>query len=267
MGFAQPLEVLAYRIVWSIPLLAVLISMARQWPAVRGLDRRQLLWLALAACLLCVNWLTFIYAIHQQRIVETSLGYFINPLVSIVLGWLFLNERMRPLQWCAAAVAVIGVVSELVAHGELPWLGLSLAFSFGLYGLLRKQLMLPASVGLGVESMMLAPFALVYLVYLAIFSAETSRSVDQLALLALGGLVTILPLIWFASAAIRMPLTKLGFFQYLAPSISLVLAVYAYNEVVSAERWQSFGLIWLALLIFSAEGLYYRRLNLSGDKA
>ncbi len=267
VSFAQPAEVLAYRIVWSVPLLAILITATRQWPGVRSLDRGQLLRLAICSLLLSINWATFIYAIHLHRIVETSLGYFINPLVSIVLGWLFLKERMRPGQWCAAGVAVVGVAHELVALGELPWMGLCLAFSFGLYGLMRKQLALSASVGLGVESMMLAPLALVYLLYVANFSPAPSYSLEQLALLGLGGLVTILPLIWFAGAAIRMPLTQLGFFQYLAPSISLLLAVYVYDEAVATERWQSFGLIWLALVIFSIEGLYYRRLSLSGDKA
>jgi chloramphenicol-sensitive protein RarD len=149
VSFAQPLEVLAHRIVWSIPLLLVLVTLARQWPAARQLQLHQWGILAICSALLSTNWLTFIYAIHEGRIVETSLGYFINPLVSIVLGWLFLQERMRPWQWVAACAALFGVLVELLTLGELPWLALTLAFTFGTYGLLRKQLGLPSSVGLG----------------------------------------------------------------------------------------------------------------------
>ncbi len=257
--FATPTEVLAHRIVWSVPLLAVLVTLARQWPTIRALQRAQFTWLALCALLLSINWLTFIYAVHQQRIVETALGYYINPLISLVLGWLFLKEEMRPLQWCAALVAAAGVAGELLALGELPWLGLTLGFSFGFYGLLRKQLALPSSVGLAVEASMLAPLAVGFLVYLAMDSASAPRSVNELLMLGLGGAVTICPLIWFAAAAVRMPLTSLSFFQYLAPTLSLLLAVYVYGEVVPAARWFSFALIWLGLLIFSSEGLYYHR--------
>ena len=257
--FAAPLEVLAHRVLWSVPLLILLVTVARQWPALRALQQREVLRLAICAVLLSINWLTFIYAIHIERIAETSLGYFINPLVSIVLGALFLNERMRAWQWVAAGCAAVGVSAEVVAMGELPWLGLTLAFSFGFYGLLRKQLSVPSSVGLAVEAAMVLPFALVYLVYAGSQDLAAERSAKELLLLGLGGLVTITPLIWFASAAVRIPLTTLSFFQYLAPTISLLLAVYVYGEAISGGRWLSFMLIWLGLVLFSLEGVWWHR--------
>lgn len=259
VSFAHPLEVLAHRVVWSVPLLAILITLARQWPTVRGLRFAELRVLVLCAFLLSGNWLIFIYAIQQGRIAETSLGYFINPLVSIVLGWMFLKETLRPWQWAASAMAAIGVASEVIAQGELPWLGLSLAFSFGFYGLLRKQLAVPSSVGLGIETLVVAPLAVTYLAWAGFGGQLVERDLNQVAILGLGGLVTVLPLIWFASAAVRIPLTMLGFCQYLAPSLSLLLAVFVFDEQVPSARWLSFALIWLGLLMFSIEALYHYR--------
>ena len=260
VSFAHPLEVLAHRVVWSEPLLAILITLARQWPAVRALRWRQLRVLMVCSLLLSCNWLIFIFAIQQGRIAETSLGYFINPLVSIVLGWVFLKETMRPLQWAATALAATGVASELVAQGELPWLGLTLAITFGLYGLMRKQLAVSSSVGLGVETLFVAPLGVAYLLWAGYDGLLVDRETTQVAMLGLGGLVTVLPLIWFASAASRIPLTMLGFCQYIAPSLSLLLAVFVFGEDVPAGRWLSFALIWLGLLMFSIEAFHnYRR--------
>jgi len=259
VNFAAPLEILAHRVVWSVPLLACLITLARQWSAVRLLTPRQLGLLGVSSVLLSVNWLTFIYAIHQARITETSLGYFINPLVSIVLGALFLGERLRPLQWLAAGAAAVGVASELIALGQLPWLGLTLAFSFGFYGLLRKQLQIPSSVGLGVETLMVVPLAIAYLAYGGSADILPARESSQVLMLGLGGLVTVTPLVWFAAAAVRMPLTLLSFFQYLAPSLSLLLAVFVYAEPIASVRWLSFALIWMGLAVFSVDGLRQRR--------
>ena len=262
VSFALPLEVLAHRVVWSVPLVALLITIARLWCVIRSMPRRTYFTLAVCAFLLGINWLTFIYTVQAGRIVETSLGYFMNPLVSILLGWAFLSERLRAWQWAAVSMAAAGVVGELVTAGELPWLGLLLAFSFGFYGLLRKQLSLPSSVGLGVETMMVVPFAIGYLIFMSTSADMPARNVDEILLLGLGGLVTVLPLLWFASAAIRIPLTTLGFFQYLAPSISLVLGVFVYDEAVTTGRWFSLSLIWFALLMFSLESLYHRHVSL-----
>lgn len=259
VSFAQPLEVLAHRVVWSVPLVAVLITVARQWPMLRDMSRRTYLTLMLCALLLTVNWLTFIYAVQAGHIVETSLGYFINPLVNILLGWTFLSERLRTWQWVAVGLAAAGVAGELITAGELPWLGLLLAFTFGFYGLLRKQLGIPSSVGLGVETVMVVPLALGYLIYISSSSVVPERSLSELSWLALGGVVTVLPLLWFAAAAIRIPLTTLGFFQYLAPSVSLMIAIFVYDEAVSSGRWFALSFIWLALAMFSLESLYHHR--------
>ncbi len=259
VAFATPLEVLAHRIVWSLPLLAILITLARQWPTLLALGRRQLATLALCSLLLSVNWLTFVYAIQIGRIAETALGYFINPLLSVVLGWLFLRERLRLWQWVAALTAASGVVAELFTQSELPWLGLLLAASFGVYGLLRRKLAIPSSVGLGVEASIVAPLAVGYLLYSGMSTTLEPRTLQQILMLGLGGAVTVTPLIWFASAAIRLPLSTLGFFQYIAPTISLLLAILVYHEPVSAARWNSFVLIWVGLIIYSVEGVIHHR--------
>ena len=257
--FAGPAEVLAHRVIWSVPLMAVLVTVARQWPTLRGLSASQVKRLALCSALLSSNWFIFIYGVHSGRIAETALGYFINPLVSIILARLVLGERMRPLQWVAAGIAAAGVAVELYVAGSVPVIALALAMTFGLYGLLRKQLALASSVGLAVEVSVLAPFALAYLLLGVLADNEVQRSIGQIALLGLGGAVTVIPLIWFASAATRLPLSILGFIQYLAPSIALMLAVVVYGETVSASRWTSFAMIWTALAVLSAEALWHFR--------
>ncbi len=264
VSFAQPLEVVAHRVVWGIPLLGVLLLVSGQWREVKSLAAPALGYLLVSALCLSINWLMFVYAIQTERIAEASLGYFINPLVSIVLGWLFLRERLRPLQWLAVAVAGIGVCSELWVRASLPWLGLTLALTFGLYGLLRKQVNVGAVAGLSIETAVVAPFAVGFLVWLSLHG-ET-RDIGALLSLGLGGLVTVVPLICFAAAAIRLPLTTLGFVQYLSPSCALMLAIFVYGEVVPAERWFTFAFIWGALMIFSFEGLYrYRKQRLQTD--
>ena len=263
VGFAQPLEILSYRIICSIPLLALLITMGGSWPVLRQLNRKALYYLAFCSILLASNWLIFIYAILDGRIAETALGYYINPIVSILLGWMFLQERMRPLQWLAAMLAAIGVGYELVVQGELPLLGLVLAFSFGLYGLVRKVLQadvqVPAALALGIETAFVFPLALGYLIYAFAAGVIPARGLEANLLLTLGGLVTVIPLVCFGAAAQRLPLTKLGFFQYIAPSISLLIAVLLYQEEVSDARWVNLSLIWIGLVLYSGESLYVHR--------
>ena len=254
VGFAQPFEVLAHRIVWSLPLLCLILSLMRTWSVVLGLSRREYCYLFASSVCLAVNWFTFIQAIALQKIVETSLGYFITPLVSIFLGWIFLREHLRPLQWVAVLMAVFGVSWELYVERLIPAYGLALAFSFGIYGLLRKQVNLPAAAGLFVECSLLIPLALVYLIFFGESLAE--RTEFQLGFLMLGGVITVVPLLFFTAAATRLPLVILGIFQYIAPSLSLVIAVVVFGEIVSPVRWFTLGFIWFALLIFSIEGFY-----------
>ena len=264
VSFAQPLEVLAHRVVWGIPLLGLLLIVSGQWRGIKSLTPSACRYLLASAVFLSINWLTFIYAIQTARIAEASLGYFINPLVNILLGWLFLHERLRPLQWLAVAVAATGVCVELWAQASLPWLGLTLALTFGFYGLLRKQVNVGAVVGLSVETMALAPLAVGFLVWLS--QHDGVRELTAVLSLGLGGLITVVPLVCFAAAAIRLPLTTLGFVQYLAPSCALMLAIFVYGETVPAERWITFALIWGALILFSFEGLYrFRKQRLEAN--
>ena len=205
VSFAQPLEVLAHRVVWGVPFLGLLLLATGQWRDIAEHSRRAIGYLLVSALFLSINWLTFIYAIQTERIAEASLGYFINPLVNILLGWLFLRERLGRLQWLAVSLAAIGVGSELIARASLPWLGLTLAFSFGLYGLLRKQVNVPAVVGLSIETIMLTPLAVGFLVWLGV--NDGVREFNDILSLGLGGLVTVVPLVCFAAAAIRLPLS------------------------------------------------------------
>ena len=176
-----------------------------------------------------------------------------------------MRERLRPVQWLAVSLAAIGVGLELIARASLPWLGLTLAFSFGLYGLLRKQVNVPAVVGLSIETIVLAPLAVGFLIWLGL--SDGVRELEDILSLGLGGLVTVVPLVCFAAAAIRLPLTTLGFIQYLAPTCTLMLALFVYGETVPQERWLTFALIWAALLLFSFEGFNrYRRYRLEGNE-
>ena len=258
VDFATPAEIIAHRIVWSVLVLGALILLRRQLYALRHLDARKVRWLAVSGGLVAMNWGIFVWALHNGRMLETSLGYYINPLVNMLLGGLFLGERLRGWQKMAVALAGAGVINEVVSVGVLPWAGLTLAFTFGFYGLVRKKLAVDATVGLAVETTLMLPVAIGYLCVLTLAGQGSLASGDssQLTLLALGGIVTVFPLVCFAAAALRLPLTVLGFFQYLAPTITGVLAVTVYGEALTVSRMVTFGCIWLALAVFSAEGLY-----------
>ena len=257
INYVPPLEVLMHRVLWSVPLLTLLITISKQWAGVSGLGRREVAFLLVTALCLSINWGTFIWAIQAQRIADASLGYFINPLINVMLGRLFLGERMRPLQWLAIGVAFLGVNIELWTLGSVPWLGLTLAFSFGFYGLLRKQVSVPAAIGLWVETMLMLPIAGLFFVWLV--NSDGLRPGVEIAQLALGGVISVVPLVLFAAAALRLSLTALGFVQYLAPSCALMLAVFLYHEPVADIRWLTFSFIWLALIIFSLENLFNMR--------
>ncbi len=261
VDYAGPFEIIAHRICWAVFVLAAVLLLRGQMAGIRHLNRRRLGWLVVSGWLLAINWSVFIWALLNERMVETSLGYYINPLVNVVLGGLFLGERLRPAQKIALGLAVLGVTNELLAVGVFPWVGLTLAFSFGFYGLVRKKIMVDSLVGLGVESLLLLPLAAGYLIWLWLAGqgSMASGSLSEVALLALGGPLTVIPLVAFAAAAMRLPLTTLGFFQYLAPSLTLLLAIYVYGEPFRTSQAITFGCIWLALLVFSVEGFYSQR--------
>jgi len=260
LEFASPVEIVAHRIVWSVFILAVMILLRRQLFALRHLDWSRFGWLIVSGSLISVNWAVFIWALFNERMLEASLGYYINPLVNILLGGLFLGEHLRVWQKAALAMAVVGVANELISVGIVPWAGLTLAFSFGLYGLVRKKLAVDATIGLAVETTLLLPLAVGYLAYQTIAGNGTlaDGDLEQILLLGFGGLVTVIPLVCFAAAALRLPLSVLGFVQYLAPSLTALLAVFVYGEPFTVSRAVTFGCIWLALLIFSVEGLYHQ---------
>jgi chloramphenicol-sensitive protein RarD len=261
LDFAGPVEIIAHRILWSVPLLALLILVRRQFGALLALRADQVGWLALSGLLVAVNWGVFVWALLNGRMLETSLGYYINPLVSVLLGVVFLGEWLRPGQLAAVVLAAIGVVNEVVSVGVIPWAGLTLAVSFGFYGLVRKRLGVDSAVGLGVEVALLLPLALGFVGY----QLDSGQGVldrgagGEIAWLAASGLVTTFPLVCFAAAALKLPLTMLGFVQYMAPTITLLLAVLVYEEAFRWEQSVTFGFIWSAVLIFSVEGVYYQR--------
>ena len=265
VDFAAPLEIIAHRICWAVVVLCIMVFARRQLHVLRHMDWSRVGWLAVSGLLLSINWSVFVWALLNDRMIETSLGYYMNPLVNILLGGLFLGEVLRRGQRLAVLLAAAGVVNELVAVGVFPWVGLSLALSFGFYGLVRKKIAVDSVVGLGVETVLLLPLALGYLLLITVRGEGSvagllvSGDPTEVALLALGGLVTVVPLVAFAAAALRLPLTVLGFFQYLAPSLTLLLAVFVYGEPFQISQIVTFGCIWLALIIFSTEALYHQR--------
>lgn len=258
VGNVSPLEIVSQRVLWSVPLLMAILLYLGRLDALR-VERKHWWKIAMSASLLSVNWLTFIYAILDNNIVETSLGYFINPLVSVLLGMIFLGERLRPLQWIAVAIAASGIAYQLAWYAHIPWIALTLAFSFGFYGLTRKNLGLHSVGGLALETMIIAPVALAYIAYLShagtLKFGHSGISTDLLLVFA--GFVTSFPLLCFAAAVKRLSLTAAGMFQYIAPSLSLIVAVAHYGEPFGAGRIITFSCIWVALAIFTFEALYH----------
>ncbi|QSB14326.1 EamA family transporter RarD [Natronosporangium hydrolyticum] len=256
---SSPLEILAHRVVWSVLFLALVLLVIRGWSTLRGFAGQPLAvaGLTLAAILIGLNWGTFIYGVATDRVVEASLGYFINPLVTMLLGVLVLRERLTPAQWTALGVGAAAVTVLTIDHGRLPYIALILAGSFGCYGLLKKQLGLPAVSGLLVESSILALPALGFLWWLSAQGEATAGTagVGHLILLLLAGAITAVPLLFFAGAANRIPLTALGILQYLAPTLQFLLGVLLFAEPMPPTRLAGFALVWLALAIFTADGL------------
>lgn len=262
---ATPLEIVAHRIFWSAVFLAVLVVSRRQtgivWQTVR--DRGCLMTLCGSTLLISTNWLTFLYAIQRGEVLQSSLGYFITPLISVLLGFLFLKERLNKLQTISVSLAFLGVMNLTFQHGAVPWFALILAMSFGLYGLLRKLARVDAMVGLAVETALLAPFALGYLLLLHNQQAGTflTGSLRLDLLLPLSGVVTAIPLLAFVGAARRLRLATIGFLQYITPSLHFLLAVLLYNETFSLGHFISFMCIWAALGVYSVDALVKARMR------
>lgn len=256
-------EILVHRIIWSFLFLSLLLSLRRQWSWLRGVvkQRSTLRILIAAALLLSVNWFIYIWAVNAGFVVETSLGYFINPLVNVLLGTLYLRERLRPGQWAAVSLAAAGVLYLTISYGSLPWIALSLAFSFGIYGLLKKKVNLGAAESLTAEMSVLLLPALGYLVYLEQTQGAVFRSSGAVTVLFMigTGMVTATPLVFFAAAARRVPLSMLGLLQYIAPTMQFLIGITAFREPFTLQRLVGFAIIWVALAIYSLEGAWQRR--------
>ncbi|HEX5540047.1 MAG TPA: EamA family transporter RarD [Micromonospora sp.] len=260
---AGSVEILAHRVVWSVVFVALLLAAMRNRAFLRGLFQqpRALAGITLAATLIGTNWFTYIYGVNSDRVVETALGYFINPLVVVLLGVGVLGERLRTGQWIAVGIGGVAVVVLTVAYGRLPYIALILALSFAGYGLVKKRLGLPAAEGLLVESAVLAPAALGYLGWL-VWRAESSFghiSATHTALMLFTGAATAIPLLLFAGAANRIPLTQLGILQYITPVFQLCIGVLIFHEPMPPARLAGFMLVWLALIVFTVEAMRHAR--------
>ena len=260
---AGAFEILAHRLIWSLVVMTGLVIGLRRapqfWALVR--NRRSFVLLAVAGATVTCNWATYIWGVNHGKVVETSLGYFINPLVTMLLGVLVLGERLRRLQWIAIGIAVAAVVVLTVDYGRLPWLALVLALSFGTYGLAKKQAAAGAFESLTLETVVMAPFALVFLVGLGLAGKShfTSEGPGHAVLFVSAGIVTAVPLILFGAAAVRVPLVTLGLLQYLAPILQFALGVVHFHEHMSTGRWVGFGIVWAALIIFTHDAVRQRQ--------
>ncbi|MBB5961233.1 EamA family transporter RarD [Planomonospora venezuelensis] len=253
------LEILAHRMAWSLVAVVAILAVRRHWSWVREMLRtpRKLGLLVLAAVIITVNWGVYIYAVNTGHVVESALGYFINPLVSVVFGVFLLKERLRRWQWVAVGLGTLAVVVLTLDYGRLPWIALVLAVSFGTYGLVKKTAQVGAAESMAVETLVLLLPALGYLLYLGQQGASTfgSAGAGHALLLAGAGVVTAVPLLAFTSAAIRVPLTTIGLLQYIAPVLQFLCGVFIAHETMPASRWAGFAIVWLALSVFTWDGL------------
>lgn len=263
---AGAVEILAHRILWSVVTMAVVVVLMRRWSSMVAVlrDRRATLLLAVAAVVISVNWGTYIWGVNNGRVVEASLGYFINPLVTVLMGVLILGERLRRLQWVALGVATVAVVVLTVEYGRPPWVALTLAFSFGTYGLAKKQANVGPIESLSLETLFLAPVAGLYIAWLVATGSSNfgTHGIGHALLITTAGIVTAIPLMLFGAAAIRVSMVSLGLLQYLAPIFQFALGVLLFREDMPLGRWVGFGLVWVALVLFTFEALTHRRRQL-----
>jgi chloramphenicol-sensitive protein RarD len=258
-----PLQILAHRMLWSLLFLLIVLAVRGQWGWLDVVRKPRVLGSFIAsAFLLSANWLIYIWSVNNGHVIEASLGYFINPLVNIMFGYLLLKERLRPVQWTAIAVAALGVAWLTWQAGTVPWIALMLAATFGGYGLLRKTAALGALEGLSFETMVLFPLAAGYVIWLTLHGENTfinTASNSTRWLLVAAGPITAIPLLLFASGARQIPLSVLGLLQYLSPTIQFLLGVWLFHEAFTAERLVGFALIWAALGLFAGESLLRNR--------
>lgn len=262
-------EIIAHRVVWMIILLLLAVALTRRWGVLKGyLTNRGLMgMMVITAILIGTNWLAFTWAVTHDRVLHTSMGYFINPLCNVFLGMVFLRERLRPGQAFSVILAGIGVGYMIIQHGSLPWIAIILPITFGTYGLLRKQIQIDAFNGLLLEAIILTPIALAYLLYL--FTQNEFVFLQEgtgfKLLIMFSGPITIAPLMLFAAGVKRIPLSTVGVFQYIGPSLTFLLGVFAFREPFDSVQLVTFCFIWVSLIIFTIEGLRYSRKESQGD--
>ncbi|PZE20356.1 EamA family transporter RarD [Paenibacillus xerothermodurans] len=248
-------EILAHRMVWSFVFVALLVTVARRWRQLIGVisSGKSKLAVCLCAFFISINWFLFIWAVNNGHVIETSLGYYMNPLISVFFAVIFLKERLRLGQWAAIILAAAGVVIMAVQYGHIPWVAIALAVSFAFYGLAKKMANLDTLLGLTWETLVVVPISLCYLLYLQTqgTAAVLQLSGFSLVLLLLSGAATALPLFWFAQAAKLLPLSMVGFIQYIAPTTSLLLAIFVFHEPFTEGQLISFSFIWFALIVYS----------------
>lgn len=258
---AGPIEVVAHRILWTLVLMAAVLVVVRGWGELRRLPARGWALVVAAAALIAVNWGVFIYGIAIDQVVEIALGYYTSPLFSVLLGVLVLRERPRPTQWAALGIATGAVVLIGYGNGRVPWLGLVLGITFGLYGLVKKTVPLTSTASLTAEGIVLGPLAAVLLVSLQLAGTGTLTGYGpvHVLFLVLAGPVTAVPLLLYGAAARRIPLTTLGVLMYLTPTLQFLWGVLVVGEAMPAQRWLGFALVWLALLVFTVDLLRHSR--------
>ncbi len=256
---ATAIEILAHRVLWTLVFVVAALLLRRRWAWVRGLlgDRRRLLILTVASLVIAVNWGVYIWAVNHGHVVEAALGYYINPLVTVLLGVVLLHERLRRAQWVAVGLATVAVVALTVDLGRPPWIALTLAFSFATYGLMKNQVRMPALESLAVETALLAVPAAIVLGSIETAGHGTfgSEHVATSVLLVSLGVVTAVPLLLFGAAASRVPLSTMGLMQYLTPTLQFIIGLLVVHETMSTGRWVGFVVVWLALAVFSADSL------------
>ena len=256
-----PLQILSHRVIWSFVFLAIIVSIRHDWTKLRALATpKVLLTYLVAALLLGVNWFVFIWGVNSGFVVESSLGYFINPLVNVLLGTIFLRERLKPMQWIPIGLATIGVLYLTLSYGRLPWIALSLALTFGLYGLAKKLAPLNALHGLSLETVILFVPALAYLLVMEKSGAGAfgHLGIGMDLAVAVSGILTALPLLFFAEAAHLIPLTTMGLIQYISPTFQFLTGVVIFHEPFTEARVIGFSIIWIALILYSASNLFER---------
>ncbi|NAS22622.1 EamA family transporter RarD [Herbidospora sp. NEAU-GS84] len=250
-------EILAHRMLWSLAAVVAILAVRRHWKWIRRMTRRQVLLLTAAAGLVSANWGVYIYAVNSGHVVESALGYFINPLVSILFGVVILGERLRRWQWVAVGLGATAVVILTLGYGQLPWIALTLAFSFGLYGLVKKKAQVGAAESLTIETLVMLVPAAIYLFTLGEGNTFGNHGTGHALLLISSGIVTAVPLLFFAASVITVPLTIVGLLQYIAPVLQFLCGVLIVKETMPAERWLGFGVVWLALAVFTWDSLRY----------